>query len=894
MSQRKFLVSVVMPVYNTADYLETAIESLIDQTLGFERNIQLILVNDGSEDKSGAICRRYARLYPENVIYKKTHNHGVSAARNYGIKFATGEWVNFMDSDDCWDKEAFKNAMEFAASNNVDLMAGRIKHFEARGDYHVLDYRFENSRVVDVNEEIECLHLSGASCFLRLSEAKKSRFDTTMKFAEDAKYMTDFIMAHGGKYGVVREARYLYRKRRNTNNKSALQQQRQDSFYFRELLQRFHWYLIEKYKDDAGKIPRYIQYVLFYEISWRLFLKDFSCPDMAPKEYADELRKILAFVDDDIIANFRRYKTEHRYFALNFKHGGGLKLEFDNGALYCGEHRMGNYRKRALHLDCLEIRGDKIHVFGRLATILPKAQQELFAQNDNERISLDLKDNPNSRVFSFDGEICKEALFFEFYAPKSAKRISFMCSVLGNEAIRLNINLAKFAKLNVSRKSYYFAGGRIVRLSKDGRSLVLTGATKGRLLKRELIYQLAILYRSRQLKVLLLRDIYWIMRFLQKRPLWVVSDRANMVNDNGEALFRYLRARTSKDLDVVFRLDRKAPDYKRMKKIGKVVNYNCPITKLRMLTADKIISSHIDEYVYWPFPKKYSAWLSDLHDADMVFLQHGITKDDISGWVMRSSKNIKLFVTATEPEYRSIVEGNYLYDEKQVKLVGFARHDRLVAGGKKKKTIIITPTWRKNLAGGFNALDGVRRRNNSFEDSDFFQFYNALINNPRILAVMRKYGYKGEFILHPGLLANAEAFTENDRFEVVKKPIKYSDLLSESALMVSDYSSIAFEFAYLDKPVIYAQFDRDSFFESHIYTEGYFSYEDDGFGPVCYDYESTVAAIIKAIENDCRQPKEYADRVAKTFAYHDSKNCERIYQAILAIDDPCEKSQNAL
>ena len=199
------------------------------------------------------------------------------------------------------------------------------------------------------------------------------------------------------------------------------------------------------------------------------------------------------------------------------------------------------------------------------------------------------------------------------------------------------------------------------------------------------------------------------------------------------------------------------------------------------------------------------------------------------------------------------------------------------------------PTWRKGITGKYDLQDGVRLRNEDFYKSAYYQFYDRLINDSRIMAVMRKRGYHGLFVTHPNHLANADDFHSNAVFDVSTRPVKYSKLFASGALMVTDYSSVAFEFAYLNKPVIYSQFDREAFFANHVYTEGYFSYEDDGFGPVCYDYESTVAAIIKAIENDCRQPKEYADRVAKTFAYHDGKNCERIYQAILAIDDPCEK-----
>ena len=74
MNNYKYKFSVVMPVYNVEQYLEEAIESVINQTIGFKENIQLILVNDGSPDNSEAICLKYEKQFPDNIIYIKQKN----------------------------------------------------------------------------------------------------------------------------------------------------------------------------------------------------------------------------------------------------------------------------------------------------------------------------------------------------------------------------------------------------------------------------------------------------------------------------------------------------------------------------------------------------------------------------------------------------------------------------------------------------------------------------------------------------------------------------------------------------------------------------------------------------------------------------------------------------
>ena len=85
------------------------------------------------------------------------------------------------------------------------------------------------------------------------------------------------------------------------------------------------------------------------------------------------------------------------------------------------------------------------------------------------------------------------------------------------------------------------------------------------------------------------------------------------------------------------------------------------------------------------------------------------------------------------------------------------------------------------------------------------------------------------------------------------------------------------------KPVVYTQFDRESFFEGYLYSEGYFSYEEDGFGPIEYNYEDTVQRIISYIETGCKMEDKYQARVTSFFKYVDTNNCERVYKAITKI-----------
>ena len=95
-----FKFSIITVFYNTEIYIKECIESVINQTLDFRDNVQFILVDDGSTDDSKDIALSYQELYPENILVLSKENGGPSNARNYGLEYAAGEYIGFLDSDD--------------------------------------------------------------------------------------------------------------------------------------------------------------------------------------------------------------------------------------------------------------------------------------------------------------------------------------------------------------------------------------------------------------------------------------------------------------------------------------------------------------------------------------------------------------------------------------------------------------------------------------------------------------------------------------------------------------------------------------------------------------------------------------------------------------------------
>ena len=118
-------VSVIVPVYNVESYLDKCLTSLVKQTL---QEIEIIIVNDGSKDNSEKIIEKYLKKYPEKIKYIKKANGGLSSARNEGLKYASGEYIGFVDSDDYVSLNTFNLMYKKAKEKNFDLVVCNLNY----------------------------------------------------------------------------------------------------------------------------------------------------------------------------------------------------------------------------------------------------------------------------------------------------------------------------------------------------------------------------------------------------------------------------------------------------------------------------------------------------------------------------------------------------------------------------------------------------------------------------------------------------------------------------------------------------------------------------------------------------------------------------------------------
>ena len=366
-----------------------------------------------------------------------------------------------------------------------------------------------------------------------------------------------------------------------------------------------------------------------------------------------------------------------------------------------------------------------------------------------------------------------------------------------------------------------------------------------------------------------------------KDHIWIITDRRDKAGDNGEYFFRYLKSKKLYKIKVYFAIEKNCSDFKNLNVLGDIIDLNSEIYIDKFIKADKIISSISNTWVTNPFENDYK-YIRDLLHFESIFLQHGIIKDDLSKILNRYNKNYDYFITSSKKEYYSVLDPKYLYNKNSVILTGLPRYDvlqKLKITTEKERKIIIIPTWRMYIKGTLDIISYKSIHSDTFKFTDYFKFYNDLINDKYLLEIMKNFNYSGIFCLHPCFSSQWIDFNQNEIFYVWNQ-CNYQELLLKGSLLITDYSSIFFDFAYLKKPIIYSHFDYIEYRKYH-YQKGYFDYKKDGFGKVCDNIKCTVDEIVYEIQNNCFLKNKYLRRINKFFTFSDENNSKRIFDKIL-------------
>ncbi len=369
---------------------------------------------------------------------------------------------------------------------------------------------------------------------------------------------------------------------------------------------------------------------------------------------------------------------------------------------------------------------------------------------------------------------------------------------------------------------------------------------------------------------------YVLYTKILKKEIWLVCEASTEARDNGVCFFKYINSIETKVISY-YAIDYKSADFDTVKKIGKTVRFGSIMHWILYFASRYNISSQKAGK-----PNAAVCYVLEVFGilkSKAVFLQHGITINN-GTWLYYENTKIKKFICGAKPEYDYIKE-HFGYPQGHLEYVGFARFDDYHGVEFNKKEIVLMPSWREWIASK-NEFSNEFEDTSNFTHTEYFQKYQQLINNDELNKLLKDNDIIMYFYPHRNMQKYIDCFsTSSDNIKIVtNKTVNIRDLLINCSAMITDYSSVAIDFAYMKKPVIYYQFDEQKFRKAQ-YQEGYFSYRDSGLGTVCNTEEETVEKLKQIIEQDYKMDDKFLRAHSEFFPIWDNRNCERIYTMLV-------------
>ena len=835
----EFEFSVIIPTHNSELGIKESIDSLINQTLNFNKNIEIIVCDKDSEDNTKEICEKYIEKYPNNIKYFSIETADFAKAKNIALQESSGNYITFLEPHDYYSKDAFKGALNFVAKHKeIDLISIPMRFFKNNKNWNYLNYKIKKSEKINLLERPEYVQLLGLSTFFKKESIKNAEFKEVSN--GNITFFNE-ILINNPLMGICSKGTYFSKNidekiYADTVNPLTLNDYNSFvEFNFAEI--------VKKSLDKFSKIPRFIQYNLTNHLRWILSI------EKTPNELdLTKLAENIQCIEDEILLNTKLLDNDLKLFAFLLKYGNELNEDLKD--------KLG---LNTVFIDVFDIINDKLYILSSTVNISPRNidilinnkeinKKELkFPQKD--KYSLNYRYGPDYSIETVIPLNTNEIFKLEFKQGEKKLRIDFsrpcnFSKAVGYAKTKHYISVLENDQITIKKKT------SLNWIRQEIKSLIHM------VKEHETGFEKAIPFRI----------AYMIgYPFLRNKRIWFYMDRPNESDDNGLALFKY-SVKQDEDIDKYFILDSKNKDFDNIKKIGKVISYKSLKHRYLGMFVENIITSHPDNEIIYPFWGGYP-FFAGLLKSNNIFLQHGILKDNISSWLNKSKMNLSMFLTSSTKEYESIFEYPYNYGENIVQMLGLPRFDTL-ENQNDKKQIIVMPSWRRYL--DHKSREYVR-------ENEFFKRFNSLLNNEKLISSAREHDYEIIFKPHPKVYEYIDLFDENEYVKIDFDKIKYQELFNSSSLMITDYSSVAFDFAYLYKPVIYYHYRDDYHFDLE---ESYFDYETMGFGEIARTEEEMVDLIVDYIENDCKIKEKYHHRIDEFFLFNDKNNCKRVHEKI--------------
>lgn len=882
--------SIIIPIYNSEKFLKECLDSVINQTF---KDIEIICVDDGSTDHSKEILKEYKKNDNRVKVIEQTHQ-GQGIARNNALEIAQGEYINFLDSDDKLSENTLDSVYKFFNKHeNINIVSIPIIYLN--GKDHELNYKFQlNKEIINLDansphntnqnysstQSKPIIQTSINSTFIKKEAIKNLKFNTKLVSDEGLIFINKILLSQN-KIGLVKDGKYYFR---NNNENSLTNTANNKKDYYNYRLTCFKEFINYSIKENDGKnreVPKFIQCAIIYSLKSFEESPDFP-KEMNEKEineFWEDLYYILDYIDENIILNSSIIKKTYlSHFLIYLKNHKEFHIETDdknNILLKTKNHKINNLKHHKLYFDIIELKDGFLNLSGNIVSSCDskvisieaikkyKGKKEVFK---GKYIEYPRTPRKTDRYLGIDWRFNYN---FEFKIPISKKgntKIKFQTVYKKNGEkiiIKNELGFRKFAEIS-AYSHYYIKDSQILLYGDKSFNIIPYKYIKALRLEISAIKKILTSSEKYKFTSAFYRLLYLLLLpRMKNKEIYLFMDRRDNTGDNGEHLFRYA-VEQNDNIKKYFAVEKTAKTYEKLKKEygNKILEFGSFKHKFIYMFVDKFIGSQGYKNHINPFADKNLKLTQGISSPPVYFLQHGVGKYNMTNWLRKYDINFSLLLTVSDLDQKAFIE-NYNYDINIIQELGFPRYDNLTKENLKKEIVII-PTWRKPLKTEYDLLS-----------SEYYSRWNNLLNNQKLIDFAKEKGYKIVYKPHPNSMKFLNLFkTEKITVDTNRR---FHDILCESALMITDYSSVPFDFAYLKKPIIYYQYGDDGNFQGEPLID------DDAstFGPIIKEEDELINRIMKYIENNCKMEEKYKEKVDKFFKYNDKNNSKRVYDWIL-------------
>lgn len=871
MEKFEYKVSVIIPVYNVEKYLRDCLNSLVSQTM-LKTDMEVLIINDGSTDMSLEICQEYAKLFPFFKVFSK-ENEGFSATRNYGIRRAKGKYLMFIDSDDMFAPDTIKSVTDFfdTVYDKVDLVCYKDQPYKD-GKKMPLHFRYnylKKTGVYDLNQYPYILQT-------RVSIAVKNLFDNNVLFPEQEKIGHEDLMYNNEivkdkmKIGYCDKGEYMY----NKSNESSVMHTVFVPMYLFDGTLKYYEELFAEYEE---KVPKYFQAMYVNDISWKIKENILMPYHLQGEEFDDAVKRLKALldrVDDDVIMTCPSMDNFHRHYFMNWKQDN-IKCTVVPNSKNISIVKNG---KTILKQEKFEICLYKLKIENNHLRMVAFVKSSIFNYIEKPNVYAVIKTVDGQRIRNrLDLELSSESYYRSKEHTNNFWQFIFEYPIEDIASYHIEVEVEGIEY----KTKYWFAPTSPYYGEKKNFNAIYDNYT--------ISYEnnLFCIHKHTEDELKEIRKnktekyknnpnicaIRYAADNMVGKFIWLYYDCWGVAKDNGWYQFEN---DFTKD-DNIERYFVNANEMKpEMEKYGRnIIQFGSLEHKILYVAAKKIITAYVETENICPFEKDERVFFADIAHAQVIYLQHGILHAHLPWKYSPVRIEADKVVVSSQFEMDNFVN-TYKFNKDDLIPVGMARFEMMNRGRKPIRRILFAPSWRNYLIGPRSGNQWIYT-DEKFLKSEYFNNFNEFLNSPELEEILSRNDVYLDVKLHPIFVAYKEHF-DNNNAHVTFVGNEVED--DEYSMYITDFSSYVFNFAYMNRRILYYVPDWMQFISGmNQYRELDLPFEK-AFGPLVKDAKSAIEEIEKAINNDFTPEKVYRKRM-KNFFLPMENNRDKLYEYLL-------------